>query len=136
MKNTILKNKKFIVSIIVLLIAVFGFAGYKFYINSKAVDGIKEYKIIVTDSDKTFSEELDVTTKEKSLGEDLDKRKLIESENGSYGRFVTEVNERKADESKQEWWNLVVNGESSSTGIDDVMINDGDTVEFILTTGW
>ena len=88
MKNTILKNKKFIVSIIVLLIAVFGFAGYKFYINSKAVDGIKEYKIIVTDSDKTFSEEFDVTTKEKSLGED------------------------------------------------DVMINDGDTVEFILTTGW
>ena len=67
MKNTILKNKKFIVSIIVLLIAVFGFAGYKFYINSKAVDGIKEYKIIVTDSDKTFSEEFDVTTKEKSL---------------------------------------------------------------------
>ena len=97
MKNTILKNKKFIVSIIVLLIAVFGFAGYKFYINSKAVDGIKEYKIIVTDSDKTFSEEFDVTTKEKSLGEDLDKRKLIESENGSYGRFVTEVNGRKAD---------------------------------------
>ena len=136
MKNTILKNKKFIVSIIVLLIAVFCFAGYKFYINSKAVDGIKEYKIIVTDSDKTFSEEFDVTTKEKSLGEDLDKRKLIESENGSYGRFVTEVNGRKADESKQEWWNLVVNGESSSTGIDDVMINDGDTVEFILTTGW
>ncbi|CAI3613487.1 Conserved hypothetical protein [Clostridium neonatale] len=136
MKNTILKNKKFIVSIIVLLIAVFGFAGYKFYINSKAVDGIKEYKIIVTDSDKTFSEEFDVTTKEKSLGEDLDKRKLIESENGSYGRFVTEVNGRKADESKQECWNLVVNGESSSTGIDDVMINDGDTVEFILTTGW
>ena len=81
-------------------------------------------------------QEFDVTTKEKSLGEDLDKRKLIESENGSYGRFVTEVNGRKADESKQEWWNLVVNGESSSTGIDDVMINDGDTVEFILTTGW
>ena len=41
MKNTILKNKKFIVSIIVLIIAVFGFSGYKFYINSKSLDGIK-----------------------------------------------------------------------------------------------
>ena len=136
MKNRILKNQKFIVSIIVLLIAVFGFAGYKFYINSKAVNGLKEYKVIVTDTDKTFNEELDIKTEEKSLGKDLDERGLIESENGPYGRFITGVNGRKADESKKEWWNVVINGENSSTGIDDVMINDGDTVELILTTGW
>ncbi len=136
MKNRILKNQKFIVSIIVLLIAVFGFAGYKFYINSKAVNGLKEYKVIVTDTDKTFNEQFDIKTEEKSLGKDLDERGLIESENGPYGRFITGVKGRKADESKKEWWNVAINGENSSTGIDDVMINDGDTVELILTTGW
>jgi hypothetical protein len=136
MKNSILKNQKFIVSIIVLLIAVFGFASYKFYINSKAVDGIKEYRLIVTDTGKTFKEEFNLTTKEKSLGKDLHNRNLIESEDGRYGRFIIGVNGRKADESKKEWWNLVINDENSSTGIDDVMINDGDTVEFILTIGW
>ncbi len=136
MKSTILKNKKSIVSIIVLIIAVVGFTGYKIHINSKAVDGIKEYKLIVTNTDKTFNEEFDLTTKEKSLGKDLDDRGIIESENGSYGRFITGANGRKADESKKEWWNVVINGENSSTGIDDVMINDGDTVELILTTGW
>lgn len=136
MKNLILKNKSFLISIIVLFISITGFIGYRFYINSKATTGIKEYKLIVTDTNNTFREEFDITTKEISLGKDLDNRELIESENGSYGRFVTVVNGKKADESKKQWWNLIINGENSSTGIDDVMIHDGDRVEFILTTGW
>ena len=43
---------------------------------------------------------------------------------------------KKADSSKQEWWNLKVNDENSVTGVDDTIINDGDKIEFILTTGW
>lgn len=136
MKNINLKNKQFIISIIVLILAIIGISSYKFYVNSKAVAGLKEYKVIVTDTDNTFNEEFKIETEENSLGKDLNEKKLIEVENGPYGRFVTGVHGRKADESKQEWWNLVVNGENSSTGIDDVMINDGDIVEFILTTGW
>lgn len=136
MKNIILKNKKFIISIIVLILAIIGLSSYKFYVNSKAVDGFKEYKVIVTDTDNTFNEEFKIKTEENSLGKDLDERDLIDVENGPYGRFLIGVHGRKADESKQEWWNVVVNGENSSTGIDDVMINDGDTVELILTTGW
>ncbi|MBE6072096.1 MAG: DUF4430 domain-containing protein [Clostridium butyricum] len=131
-----LKNKQFIISIIVLILAIIGISSYKFYVNSKAVAGLKEYKVIVTYTDNTFNEEFKIETEENSLGKDLNEKKLIEVENGPYGRFVTGVHGRKADESKQEWWNLVVNGENSSTGIDDVMINDGDIVEFILTTGW
>jgi len=136
MKNINLKNKQFIISIIVLILAIIGISSYKFYVNSKAVAGLKEYKVIVTYTDNTFNEEFKIETEENSLGKDLNEKKLIEVENGPYGRFVTGVHGRKADESKQEWWNLVVNGENSSTGIDDVMINDGDIVEFILTTGW
>ncbi|MBN1046519.1 MULTISPECIES: DUF4430 domain-containing protein [unclassified Clostridium] len=131
-----IKNKKILVSIIVILMAVVGLVGYKISINSKAVEGIKQYKVIVTDTENTFNDEFRIKTQETALVKDLDNRNLIESKKGAYGRFVTGVHGKMADESKQEWWQLIVNGEVSSVAIDDVMIHDGDEVRFILTTGW
>ncbi|AOR24451.1 DUF4430 domain-containing protein [Clostridium taeniosporum] len=130
------KKKKILVSVLVIAIAVIGLSLYKFSINSKSVNGTKEYKVIVTDTENTFNDEFNIETEETSLGKDLDDRNLIESEKGPYGRFVVGVHGKKADESKRQWWNLIINGEASSTGIDDVMIHDGDEVKFILTTGW
>ncbi|MGN2368496.1 DUF4430 domain-containing protein [Clostridium cagae] len=131
-----IKNKKILVSIIVILMAVVGLVGYKISINSKAVEGLKQYKVIVTDTENTFNDEFRIKTQETALVKDLDNRDLIESEKGAYGRFVTGVHGKMADKSKQEWWQLIVNGEVSSVAIDDVMIHDGDEVRFILTTGW
>ena len=134
--NKIIKNKSFIVSLIVIVIAVFGLALNRIYVNKNAEEGMKEYTLIVTDTDNTFNEETKIKTKETSLGKDLDERGIIESSSSSYGRFVTGVNGRKADDSKQQWWNLVVNGKNSDKGIDNVMINNKDEYKLILTTGW
>lgn len=131
-----LKNKKIIVSLIIIVIAIFGLVGYKAFINSKQIQGQKEYILIVRDTDNTFKDEFNFKTEEGSLGKDLDNRNLIETDNSGASRFVTGVNGKKADASKQEWWNLKVNGENSQTGVDDTPINNGDTIEFILTTGW
>ena len=132
----ILKNRTILVSIIVFITAVCGIVLNRAYINKQAVSGMKEYILIVTDTDNSFNEKIKIKTKENSLGKDLDERGIIESSSSSYGRFITGVNGRKADESKKQWWNILVNGESSNKGIDNVMINDKDEYKLILTTGW
>ena len=130
------KNKKILISMIVIIMAVVGLVGYRISINSKAMEGTKQYKFIVTDTGNTFNDEFHIKTEEISLGKDLDNRDLIEAKEGPYGRFVTSVHGKMADEKRQEWWQLIINGEASSVAIDDVMIHDGDEVRFILTTGW
>lgn len=138
LKKTLLNNKKIIVSIIVVLLGLAALLGYKNIINKKmdASKGAKEYILVVRDVDNTFNNEYKFKTDESSLGKDLDNRGIIETDDSGATRFVTAVDGKKADSSKQEWWNLKVNDENSTTGVDDTVINDGDKIEFVLTTGW
>ena len=43
-----------------------------------------------------------------------------------------------ADQAKQEWWKVTINGKDAATGIDETPIADGDkNIEFSYsTTGW
>lgn len=137
MKKTFF-NKKIIVSLVVIILGVAALLGYKGMVNKNLNDakGLKEYTFIVRDTDNTFYDEYKFTTEESSLGKDLDNRGVIETDDSGATRFVTAVDGKKADSSKQEWWNLKVNGENSNTGVDETVINNGDKIEFVLTTGW
>lgn len=130
------KNKKLIVSLLIICFAILGVAGYKFALSSKQVQGIKVYTLTVRDTENTFNKKYEFKTEETSLGKDLDNRGIIETDNSGTSRFVTGVDDKDADVSKKEWWNIKINGEDSQTGVDDTMINNGDNIEFILTTGW
>ncbi|NME83947.1 DUF4430 domain-containing protein [Clostridium sp. SM-530-WT-3G] len=133
-----MKNKKVIVSLIVIVLGIAALLGYRNVVNRKMneANGTKEYTFIVRDTDNTFNNEYKFETDESSLGKDLDNRGIIETDDSGTTRFVTAVDGKKADSSKQEWWNLKVNGENSVTGVDDTIINNGDKIEFVLTTGW
>lgn len=50
--------------------------------------------------------------------------------------FITAVNGRVADSSKQEWWCITKGGEMWMTGCAATAISDGDTYELTLKTGW
>lgn len=138
MKKTFFSNKKVIVSLIVIILGIAALLGYRSVANRNMnqAKGMKEYTFIVRDTDNTFNNEYKFETEESSLGKDLDSRGIIETDDSGPTRFVTAVDGKKADSSKQEWWNLKVNDENSVTGVDDTIINDGDKIEFILTTGW
>lgn len=132
-----IKNKKLLVSLLVVIIAAVGLLSYRtISLKSKQIVGIKEYTLVIRDNDNTFKKEYKYETEETSLGKDLDNRKLIKTDNSGVSRFVTSVDDKEADASKKEWWNIKVNGEDSQTGVDDIMIHNGDKFEFILTTGW
>ena len=136
-EGILLKDKKsIIVSLLVIFLAVAALFGYKTYINSQKVEGRKEYTLVVRDVDNTFNKEYKFNTEETSLGKDLEERGLIVIDKSGSMPFVTGVDGIDADSSKQEWWNLKVNGENSNVNVNDTAINNGDKVEFVLTTGW
>lgn len=135
--NTKVKKKQIIVSVIVILIAISSLLGYKSFIKYKnKQEGVKEYNLIIRDDKNTYKKEYKFTTKQDVLGKALDEQNIIKTDNNELSRLVTEVDKIKADSTKQEWWNLKVNGENSLTGIDDTYIKDKDKVEFVLTVGW
>lgn len=56
----------------------------------------------------------------------------IVSENGEYGTFVTSINGVDATDTTA--WVYTVNGEQATVGADEYVLNDGDVVEWTLTT--
>lgn len=95
----------------------------------------KKYTVKVYEDSKYISSFTYFTTK-KYLGEALLDEGLIEGENGAYGLFITTVLDKKANSSKNEWWKIMVNGQESSTGVDQIEIHNNDTYELILTIGY
>lgn len=56
------------------------------------------------------------------------------TEDGSYGKFITGVNERVADDGAHEYYALYINGEYASFGISEQVIADGDVIKLVLET--
>lgn len=85
----------------------------------------------------------DVQTREHRISTDaaflrqaLDEEEMIEVKDAGFGFFITSVDGRTADESKQEWWCITKGGEEVFTGVDETPIEDGDQYELTLKTGY
>ena len=137
------KQKSFkielIVSVLIILLAIGGvFLARGGFSNNKNTTQAGQNNVEVNvvnekeDYDKTYSFE----TEEKTLGDLLDKEKLVEYQNSDYGRYITGVDGMKADDSKQLWWSVEVNGESSQTGVDGIEIKDGDKYTLRMMEGY
>lgn len=61
---------------------------------------------------------------------------MINGKDSDYGFFITEVNTRTADDTKQEWWCITKDGADVNTGVDQTPIADGDHYELTLKTGY
>lgn len=137
------KQKSFkielIVSVLIILLAIGGvFLVRGVFSNNKNTTQAGQNNVEVNvvnekeDYDKTYSFE----TEEKTLGDLLDKEKLVEYQDSDYGRYITGVDGMKADDSKQLWWSVEVNGESSQTGVDGIEIKDGDKYTLRMMEGY
>lgn len=137
------KQKSFkielIVSILIILLALGGvFLARGGFSNNKNTTQAGQNTVEVNvvnekeDYDKTYS----YKTEEKTLGDLLDKEKLVEYQDSDYGRFITGVDGMKADDSKQLWWSVEVNGESAQTGVDGIEIKDGDKYTLRMMEGY
>jgi len=97
--------------------------------------GVKKITVQVIVPDEEVKEFV-ITTEAYTLRQALEEEQLIKGQESTYGFYITEVNGRKADESKQEWWCITKDGEEVFTGVDLINIQDKDKYELTLMEGY
>lgn len=134
-----MKEAKYFLKVFLGTLALFAITVLLLYLffnrNNQSFVGSKEIVIQVIVPDEEI-ELFTIATDAETLREALDEKKLIGGEESIYGFLITEVNGRKIDESKQEWWSLTKNGEFSEYGVDMIKIQDKDQYELTLMEGY
>ena len=97
--------------------------------------GSKEVVVEVVIPDQENAE-FTLHTDAEFLRQALEEADLVKGSESEYGLFITEVNGRVVDDTKQEWWCVTKDGEDVYTGVDEIAILDGDHYEFTLTVGY
>ena len=134
-------NKRTAIAVVVLAVLLIGaLCAYFFYFKPKAEAeaGMKKITIQVTHIDKNAHKDqtFDVKTKEEFLLAAARSVVKVEGDPSEFGLYVTTVDGETADESKQQWWCIMVNGEMGALGIDSQPVKEGDRFELILKEGW
>ncbi len=134
------KSKKKIILIVVGIIALIGLAVGMWFISrsfkDEPAEGIKNITLQVVSERDSYDFEKKYGTEEEYLGDFLDKEGIIGFDTSEYGRFITSVNGYAASNDDQSWWNVMVNGESAVTGVDEIVIEDGAEYRLELKIGW
>ena len=133
MKKTNKKTVVIVVAIVLVLAAAFAIVYTQF--GPKTTQGGKQITVKVVLEDESV-QEYPIATDAEYLGQALKKQNLIEGEEGAFGLYITAVAGVTADDSKQQWWCITKNGESVTTGVDQTPIENGETYELTLTTGY
>ncbi len=133
-----MKNNKYFkpllaVALLALLVIVMSFIYNQLKPETSKGSKAVAVEIVIPEEDtKTFT----LHTDAEYLSQALEEQLLIKGTAGDYGLFITEVNGRVVDDSKQEWWCITKEGEDVYTGVDTTPIADGDHYEITLITGY
>ncbi len=133
------KSKKILIGIIgIIVLAVLCVGMWFIYSKTreKPIEGGKQITVQVESERDEYSFEQSYNTDEEYLGNFLDKEGLIGFNESEYGRFITSVQGYESNDDEQSWWSISVNGESAMTGIDEIVIKDGDVYMLELKIGW
>ena len=131
------KKTALIIAGIVLLIAAVTGMWLVYQSNiTPAAAGTKTITVKVISDRDGVNTENQYTTDEEYLGSFLEHQGLIEFDTSTYGRFITGVMGYKANTDEQSWWNILVDGASSTTGIDEIAVSDGSVYTLQLVIGW
>jgi len=130
-------NKKVIAILVVLVLSIIGYIGYRNLIVPASSEGEKEVKIhIINDKenvDKTFTYNTDYEYLIELLEEKQDELGITFKE-FDFGKMITGMMNYIADDSNKEYFHIYVNGEDATTGPGEIPLQDGDTYTFELKT--
>ena len=97
--------------------------------------GDKDLTVTVVHGDGS-SKEISVSTDAENLRDALEPEGIIAGEESEFGLFVKTVDGETADNALQQWWAVTKDGAMAETGVDSIVIADGESYEFTLTTGY
>lgn len=129
------KQKITLVSVFAAILIVIGvIAGV---LNHRTVtEGMKSFQVEIISERDQYSETTDCKSDAEYLGEFLRTFEGCEWQDSDYGIYITGFNGMQDDMDNQYWWCVIVNGESSTVGADEVPLQDGDVYTFTLKQGW
>ena len=132
-------TKKIVIGIAGVLILALLCIGLWFLRESTqkdTIEGEKSITVQIISERDNYNFEQKYTTDEEYLGNFLESEKLIGFETSDYGRFIKSAKGFEANDEEQSWWCIMVNGESAVTGVDEIVIEDGDAYLLELKIGW
>lgn len=110
---------------------VLGTSQENFAETSITLKNIKANLVINTENPKTFE---NVELKEGETALDLISKVASVSASGvKENAFITGINNRMADSSKNEFWEMIINGKSAEVGAGSYQVNDGDQIEWKIS---
>ena len=130
------KKAKIILAVVLLLAVAAAAVLLYLHFSPKPVEGAKTVTVTVVHGDES-TREFTIHTDAETLRGALEQEKLIEGTESEWGLYVLTVDGETADEAQQQWWCFNDGaGNMLETGVDSTMIQDGDSYEIVLTTGW
>lgn len=128
-------KKKIVVILSVVLVAVVAVAGVIFFGgNDDTIEGEKNITFVVING--STKDVFEIKTDSKYLRGALEQENLVKGTEGDYGLYVQAVNGIEVNPDNEEWWSFTKDGEMLNTGIESVVIADGDTFEATFTVGY
>lgn len=128
-----MKNKKLVVIGAAVLAALLVIFGIVWYINRPAASqGAKTITVEVVHKDeskRTFT----CKTDEERLAPVLVAEGIIEDDPAETGMFFVVDGEKTVYEEDQSYWAIYQNGEYAQLGVNDLTIQDGDSISLVYT---
>lgn len=128
-------NKKILIILLAVVLAVGLYVGYDALFGPEGVEGEKEVTIEVVVEKEGINESYKLNTDQKFLLGLLEenKEKLgVSFKEYDFGKMVTGIEGYEAQESEQEYFHIIVNGTDAETGLKDIPVTDGDNYKFEL----
>ena len=126
-------NRKLTVIVAVVALAIVLLVGYNVLLAPKGVEGAKEVTIDIVNEDTDLDESYTYNTDHEFLFELMKEHEDelgLEYDDSEFGAMVTGLGGYAADDSEQEYYHISVNGVDATTGVSEIVLNDGDNYKF------
>lgn len=127
-----MKNKLMIV-ILVLIIAFFLGLGYEYFFGPETLEGDKEVTLEIIIENQDIEESFIYNTEQEILYELLKEKEEelgVNFQSFSHGTMVTGL--LNYNTAENEYFHIYINNEDALTGVDEIVLQDGDTYLFEL----
>lgn len=129
------KKKSILLIIFAAVIVAAGAAGW--FLNQKETQpGTKTFQLEIVSERDDFRQSEECRSEKEYLGQFLREFDECEWDEGQYGIYIRGLCGMEEDLADQYWWSILVNGEKSTTGADQIPLRDGDIYTLELKQGW
>ena len=128
-----MKNKKTIIALVAVILAVALLAGIYLAARPQTTEGEKTFTLTVVHSEG--SKDFTITTQEEFLAHALIAEGIITDEGIETGMYLTVDGETASWEENQAYWAIYVGEDYATVGMNDLPIEDGAVYKLEYTIG-